>query len=63
MSNLIAPLISWALLLGICGGLVDATLALRDRAARAHAMGLVSLSQLNRSLLGSAGAKPHRHTR
>lgn len=54
MSNLIASLISWALFLGLCGSLVDTALALRREAAQAHRIGLVSLGQLNRSLLGSA---------
>ena len=52
MSNLISSLISWALFLGVCGGLVDVTIALRHDAAHAHQIGLVSLGRLNRSLLG-----------
>jgi hypothetical protein len=60
MSNLITSLISWALLLGVLGGLVDTTIALRNEAARAHSVGLVSLGTLNRSLLGEK--KPARKT-
>lgn len=52
MFNLISSLISWALFIGVCGGLVDTTIALRHEAAHAHRIGLVSLVQLNRSLLG-----------
>ena len=52
MVSLIKSLISWALLLGVLGGLVDVTIALRKEAAWAHSIGLVSLGQLNRALLG-----------
>jgi hypothetical protein len=52
MARLIATLLQWALFLGVTGGLVDATIAMRNKAAKAHQMGLISLSQLNRSLLG-----------
>ena len=58
MFKLIGSLISWAQFLGVCGGLVDTTIALRREAAHAHRIGLVSPGQLNRSLLGSA-----KHTR
>lgn len=50
--RLIQTLIRIALILGATGGLVDATLAMRDRAAKAHRSGLVSLSALNHSLTG-----------
>ena len=52
MFNLVTSLIQWALFLGVAGGLIDATIAMRNEAAKAHQMGLVSLSQLNHSLLG-----------
>ncbi len=52
MANLITSLIRWAFFLGACGGLVDITIAMRDQAARAHQMGLVSLSRLNHALQG-----------
>ena len=52
MGKLITTLLEWALFFGITGGLVDVTYELRHEAARAHAIGLVSLSQLNRQLVG-----------
>lgn len=52
MANLIGSLIRWAFFIGACGGLVDITIAMRDKAALAHQMGLVSLSQLNHALQG-----------
>ncbi|OFZ01951.1 MAG: hypothetical protein A2Z97_14150 [Bdellovibrionales bacterium GWB1_52_6] len=51
MAKLIGTVIQWALLLGLTGGLVDATISMRKEALRAHQIGLVSLSKLNRSLL------------
>lgn len=54
MSNLITSLISWALFLGVMGQLVDVTIALRNDAAHAHQVGLVSLGQLNRALVGGS---------
>ena len=54
MANLITSLIRWALFLGVCGGLVDATIAMRQEAAKAHQVGLISLGSLNRHLLGSS---------
>ena len=51
MGNLITTLIRWALFLGVCGGLVDATIAMRSRAADAHRVGMVSLGKLNRALM------------
>ena len=51
MGNLIAALIRWALFLGVGGGLVDATIAMRNKAADAHRVGLISLGKLNRALL------------
>ena len=50
MGNLITTLIRWALFLGVCGGMVDATIAMRNRAAGAHRVGLISLGKLNRAL-------------
>ena len=54
MARLIATVIQWALFLGVSGGLVDATIAMRKEAAKAHEIGLVSLGLLNRSLLGQS---------
>ena len=36
----------------VSGGLVDVTLAMRHEAAKAHQMGLISLGDLNRQLVG-----------
>lgn len=52
MARLITTIIQWALFLGVSGGLVDATIAMRKEAAKAHQIGLISLGRLNRSLLG-----------
>ena len=52
--NLISSLIKWALILGACGGLVDATIAMRSRAMDASRIGLVSLTALNHHLLGKS---------
>jgi len=54
MARLIATVIQWALFLGVSGGLVDATIAMRKEAAKAHQIGLISLGHLNRSLLGQS---------
>ena len=54
MGKLIVSIIQWALFLGMCGGLVDVTIALRQEAAKAHQMGLISLSKLNHALLGTS---------
>lgn len=52
MGSLIRSLLEWALFFGVTGGLVDVTLAMRNQAAQAHQMGLTSLSELNRHLVG-----------
>jgi len=54
MGNLISSLIQWASFIGVCGGLVDVTIALRKAAANAYRFDVISLSQLNHSLLGKA---------
>jgi hypothetical protein len=63
ISNLISSLIGWALFIGLCGGLVDTTIALRKNAADATRIGLVSLTQLNHHLISGNGkrTKPHSH--
>jgi len=48
--QLIRTIIRIALIVGATGGLVDATLAMRDRAGKARQVGLISLRALNRSL-------------
>ena len=54
MGRLIATVIQWALFLGVSGGLVDATIAMRREAARAQQVGLISLGKLNRGLINQA---------
>ncbi|HCM40020.1 MAG TPA: hypothetical protein DIS93_08620 [Bdellovibrionales bacterium] len=54
MARLIATVIQWALFLGVSGGLVDATIAMRKEAAKVHQIGMISLGHLNRSLLGQS---------
>ena len=54
MGNLISSLIQWALFIGVCGGLVDVTIALRKAAAHAYRFDVISLSSLNQTLLGKA---------
>jgi len=51
MFKLITALIQWALFLGVTGGLVDVTIAMRREAAHAHQVGLISLSRLNHALV------------
>ena len=58
MVRLISSLIQWALFFGVSGGLVDVTLAMRHQAAKAHQMGLISLGELNRQLVG----EPRQHS-
>lgn len=45
-------LVKLALVVGAIGGLTDLTLTMRDKAAKAHKQGLVSLRQLNKVLIG-----------
>jgi len=52
MAKLIFALIQWALFIGVCGGLVDVTIAMRREAAKAHSIGIVSLRELNHALVG-----------
>lgn len=53
--NLIRTTFEWALFLALVGGLGEATARLYKEAGSARAQGLVSLSALNRSLVGVAG--------
>lgn len=52
LNALISKLLKFAFYLALTGGLVDATLAMRKNAAKAHAQGLISLRVLNHSLQG-----------
>ena len=55
LSNLIQSAFQWALFLALAGGLGEATATLYKEAGTAQAYGLVSLTRLNRSLVGDAG--------
>lgn len=48
--NILYSLIKIALIVGLGGGLVDVTIAMRKKAGAAKKVGLVSLIELNRSL-------------
>lgn len=53
--NLIQGAYRWALFLALIGGLGEATATVFKEAGNARAHGLVSLSRLNRALVGNAG--------
>ena len=55
--NLIRTAFEWALFLALIGGLGEATARMYKEAGTARAQGLVSLSALNHSLVGDAGAR------
>lgn len=48
--KIVAALIKFSLAVGFAGGLVDMTRAMMFRAADAHRVGLVSLTEINRNL-------------
>lgn len=52
--NLFRSLFEWALFLALVGGLGEATVTMYKEAAHAHAHGLISLSALNRVLVGGS---------
>lgn len=51
ITNIVLGLVKLALAVGLAGGLVDATISMRDHALQAHRQGLVSLKALNESLM------------
>ena len=51
---LMRKVFEWALFLALIGGLGEATVTMFKEAGHARAHGLVSLSALNRSLVGSS---------
>lgn len=52
IARIVLGLVKLALAIGITGGLIDLTQVMKDEAARAHRQGIVSLKQLNSSLVG-----------
>ena len=61
LSQIVSTLIRWALVLGATGGLAGATLYVGQEAAKATQSGLVSLTSLNRQLMGPVGHARHGH--
>lgn len=55
LGGLISKVMEWALFLALIGGLGEATVAMYKEAGQARARGLISLTALNRSLVGDAG--------
>lgn len=51
IARIVLGLVKLALVVGITGGLVDLTQAMRDEAVKAHRQGLVSLKLLNSALV------------
>jgi hypothetical protein len=52
--DIIRKVFEWGLLLALVGGLGEATATMYREAGHARAHGLISLSRLNRSLVGNA---------
>lgn len=53
IARIVLGLVKLALVVGLTGGLIDLTRAMRDEAVKAHRQGIVSLKELNSSLVGS----------
>ena len=58
--NILRSVFEWAIFLGMIGGLGEATVTMYHEAGTARAHGLISLSALNKSLVGTAGL-PSKH--
>lgn len=52
IARIVLGLVKLALVIGLTGGLIDLTQAMRNEAVKAHRQGIVSLKQLNSSLIG-----------
>ncbi|MCC7404114.1 MAG: hypothetical protein IT288_06905 [Bdellovibrionales bacterium] len=52
IARIVLGLVKLALVVGLTGGLIDLTQAMREEAVKAHRQGIVSLKQLNLSLVG-----------
>ncbi len=52
ITRIVLGLVKLALVIGATGGLVDMTQTMRVEAVKAHKQGVVSLKQLNSSLVG-----------
>jgi hypothetical protein len=53
IARIVLGLVKLALVVGLTGGLIDLTKAMRDEAVKAHRQGIVSLKRLNSALVGS----------
>ncbi len=60
--TLLRSVFEWGLFLALFGGLGEATVTMYKQAAHAHAHGLISLTALNRSLVGDAGLPTTKRT-
>lgn len=47
ITRIILGLVQFALVVGLTGGLIDLTQAMRNESVKAHRQGIVSLKQLN----------------
>jgi hypothetical protein len=54
ITRVVLGLVKLALAIGFAGGLTDLTQTMREEAVKAHQQGLVSLKQLNSSLVEAA---------
>lgn len=52
IARIVLGLVKLALVVGLTGGLIDLTQAMRDEAVKAHKQGIISLRWLNSSLVG-----------
>ncbi len=52
ITRIVLGLVKLALAIGLAGGLMDLTQTMRDDALKAHRQGIVSLKQLNSTLVG-----------
>lgn len=59
--NIVRTTFEWALFLALVGGLGEATARMYKEAGNARAQGLVSLSALNRSLVGDGSPSTSRN--
>lgn len=50
MLRMIGNLLAWTMFIGVAGGLVDLVIQMRDKAAKAHNYGVVTMGQLNRAI-------------
>jgi len=51
ITRIVLGLVKLALVVGLTGGLIDLTQAMRDEAVKAHRQGIVSLKLLNSALV------------